>query len=190
MKEVDVENANSAAPAGPGGPEPLAPVEPATLTPEQLRDLKARAASADEHWDRLLRVSADFENYKKRAAREKHDAARHATEALLQKLLSVLDSLDMALVSAQEAPGAAAQSLQAGVSMIQQQLRNALKEAGLEEIDAVGQRFDPHVHEAVSQRETTEVPEGQVVQQLRKGYRVRGHLLRPAGVIVAKQPAA
>jgi molecular chaperone GrpE len=187
MKDADIENANAEAPEA---PEPLVPVEPATLTPEQLAELKERAAKADEHWDRLLHMSADFENYKKRAAREKHEAARRTNEALLQKLLPVLDGLDMALAAAQEAPKAAAQSLQAGVSMIQQQLRNALKETGLEEVNALGQPFDPHLHEAVSQRETTEVPEGHVLQQVRKGYRAHGHLLRPAAVVVAKQPAA
>jgi molecular chaperone GrpE len=74
--------------------------------------------------------------------------------------------------------------------MIQQQLRNALKETGLEEVNALGQPFDPNLHQAVSQQETREVPEGQVVQQLRKGYRLRERLLRPASVIVARQPPA
>ena len=164
--------------------------EPATVTPEQLEDLKERAAKADEHWERLLRVSADFDNYKKRAAREKQEAARYANEALLQKLIPVLDSLDMALASAQAAPDQAVQSLQTGINMIHQQLRNALKDSGLEEVNALGQPFDPNLHEAVSQQETKDAPEGQVVQQLRKGYRLRERLLRPATVIVAKQPPA
>ncbi|MGA2662998.1 MAG: nucleotide exchange factor GrpE [Verrucomicrobiota bacterium] len=190
MKDIDVENAKSGPAGPPEGAEPLVPVEAATVTPEQLGALKERAAKADEHWERLLRVSADFENYKKRAAREKHEAARHANEALFQKLIPVLDSLDMALASAQGAPDQAAQSLQTGIDMIHQQLRNALKESGLEEVNALGQAFDPNLHEAVSQQETEDAPEGQVVQQLRKGYRLRERLLRPATVIVAKQPPA
>ena len=72
--------------------------------------------------------------------------------------------------------------------MILQQLKSALAEAGLEEIDAAGKTFDPNLHEAVSQQETTSVPEGQVVQQLRKGYKLRERLLRPATVVVAKAP--
>ena len=72
--------------------------------------------------------------------------------------------------------------------MIQQQLKNALAETGLEEIDATGKPFDPTLHEAVSQQETADVPEGQVIQQLRKGYKLRERLLRPATVIVAKNP--
>jgi molecular chaperone GrpE len=74
--------------------------------------------------------------------------------------------------------------------MIYQQLKSLLAETGVEEIDAAGKPFDPNFHEAVSQKETTEAPEGQVVQQLRKGYKLKDRLLRPATVIVAKQPAA
>jgi molecular chaperone GrpE len=169
--------------------EPLVPVEPATLTADQLRELKERAAKADDHWDRLLRATADFDNFKKRAAREKQEAIRYANEGLLEKLVPVLDNFEMALAAAQTSPAEAGQSLQAGVAMIHQQLRNALTEVGLEEVDASGQAFDPNWHEAVAQKETTEAPEGQVIQQLRKGYKLRDRLLRPAGVIVAKRPA-
>jgi molecular chaperone GrpE len=79
--------------------------------------------------------------------------------------------------------------LQSGIAMIQQQLKSALLETGLEEIDATGKPFDPMLHEAVSQQETTDAPEGHVLQQLRKGYKLRDRLLRPAAVIVAKKPA-
>ena len=89
-----------------------------------------------------------------------------------------------------EAPPGGVASLQAGIAMIQQQLKNTLAESGLEEIDASGKPFDPTWHEAVSQQETADVPEGHVVQQLRKGYKLRDRLLRPATVIVAKKPAA
>ena len=160
------------------------------MTPEQLTELKERAARADENWDRLLRTSADFDNFKKRAAREKQEAIKYANEGLLQKLVPVLDSLDMALAAAQTAGPDAGQSLQAGVGMVCQQLKSVLAEAGLEELDAVGKPFDPNLHEALSQQETPDVPEGQVVQQLRKGYKLRDRLLRPASVVVAKQPAA
>jgi molecular chaperone GrpE len=176
--------------ATPAKAEPLVPLEPATVAPEQLNELKERAAKADEHWDRLLRTTADFDNFKKRAAREKQEAIKFANENLLQKLIPVLDSLDMALTAAQANQAEGGQSLQAGFSMIGQQLKSALADAGLEEVDATGKHFDPNLHEAVSQKETAEVPEGQVVQQLRKGYKLRERLLRPATVIVAKHPAA
>ena len=172
------------------GAEPLVPVEPGTVSPEQLTQLKEHAAKADEHWDRLLRTTADFDNFKKRATREKQDAIKYANESLLQKLIPILDNFDMALSAAQNTQSDGSQSLQAGINMIFQQLKSLLAESGVEEIDAAGKPFDPNLHEAVSQKETTDVPEGQVVQQLRKGYKLKDRLLRPATVIVAKQPAA
>jgi molecular chaperone GrpE len=191
MKQTNVENQTAPAEPGEGAQaEPLVPLEPATLTSEQLDELKQRAAKADENWERLLRTTADFDNYKKRAAREKADATRFANENLVQKLIPVLDSFDMALAAAQNAQTEAAQSLRTGVNMIHQQLKAALAEAGLEEIDATGKTFDPNVHEGIAQAETADAPEGQVVQQLRKGYKLRERLLRPATVVVAKKPAA
>ena len=153
--------------------------ESVPLTPEQIAELKTRAAKADENWERLLRITADLENYKKRAAREKQDAIKYAGESLLQKLIPVLDNFDMALLAVQSAASDSTQSMTAGISMIHQQLKSALVEAGLEEVDAAGKPFDPTWHEAVSEKETTEVPEGHVVQQLRKGYKLRDRLLRP-----------
>jgi molecular chaperone GrpE len=200
MKRSHAEIAkNNAPPAGEAGKpaaaapetvEPLMPLEPATLTTEQLEELKQRAAKADEHWERLLRSAADFENFKKRAAREKQDAIKFANENLLQKLIPVLDNFDMALSATQNAQGGGLQAMQTGINMIHQQLKHALQEAGLEEVDATGKPFDPNLHEAVSQREVADAPEGQVVQQLRKGYKLRDRLLRPANVVVAKKPAA
>jgi molecular chaperone GrpE len=157
--------------------------------PEQIAELQARAAKADENWERLLRVTADFENFKKRAARERTEAAQFANASLLQKLLPVLDNFEMAQAAAQGAQGGNLASLQAGVNMVQQQLKSILAEAGLEEMDASGKPFDPTFHEAVSQQESDSVPEGQVLQQLRKGYKFRERLLRPSTVIVAKKPA-
>jgi molecular chaperone GrpE len=191
MKRTNVKIEEEPATAEPPtAPEPLVPVEAATVSPEQLAELKDRAGKADENWERLLRTTADFDNFKKRAAREKQEAIKFANEGLLQKLLPVLENLDMALAATQAARPEDGQSLQSGVNMISQQLKNVLMEAGLEELDALGKPFDPNLHEALMQKETPDVPEGQVVQQLRKGYKFRDRLLRPAGVVVAKQSAA
>jgi len=154
-----------------------------------LEALKAEAAKAKEYWDKLLRTTADFENYKKRATRERQEAVKFANEGIIGTLLPIMDNFEMALAAMAGAKDPAVQSLQSGVSMIYQQLKKALADAGLEEVDAANQRFDPNVHEAVSQQETAEVPEGNVVQQLRKGYKLRDRLLRPASVVVAKKPA-
>lgn len=167
-----------------------ATIEPATITPEQLSELQARATKADENWERLLRTTADFDNFKKRAAREKQEAIKYATESLLQKVIPVLDNFEMALAAAQNSSADGLKSLQDGVAMIHSQLRNTLTEAGLEEVDATGKPFDPNLHEAVSQQESADIAEGHVLQQLRKGYKLRERLLRPATVIVAKKAEA
>lgn len=183
--------------AGSGTEEPVLPVSPSTLTEEQLEELKQRAAKADEYWDKLLRTAADFDNFKKRVARERQETLQFANAALLQRLLPVLDNFEMALAAcpelrsldAQTAPDRNFAALQSGLVMIQQQLKSVLAEAGLEEIDATNQPFDPRWHEAVAEEETAAVPEGHVVRQVRKGYRLRDRLLRPAAVVVAKKPA-
>jgi molecular chaperone GrpE len=159
-------------------------------TPEQVEEWRDKAAKAQEHWDRLLRVSADFDNYKKRAARERQEGIRYANESLLEKLAPLLDNLDMALAATNNPQGSTIDALKAGVSMIQSQLRNVLAEAGLEEIDATGQPFDPNWHEAVAQQPSTEVPDGHVLQQIRKGFKLKDRLIRPATVVVAKKAEA
>ena len=101
MKKANAHSEKQPAVADPpAAAEPLVTVEAATVTPEQLAELKAQAARAHENWDRLLRTTADFDNFKKRAAREKQEAVKYANEGLLQKLVPVLDSLDMALAAA------------------------------------------------------------------------------------------
>ena len=188
-QETEAQSHNGATDAN-EQPEPLMSVDPGSVTVEQLEELKQRAAKADENWNRLLRTTADFDNYKKRAGREKQEAIRFANENLLEKLVPVLDSFDMALAAAQNSQSEVAQSLKTGINMVYQQLKSAMIDAGLEEVDATGKRFDPNLHEAVSQQEHAELPEGQVVQQLRKGYKLRERLLRPATVVVSKRPAA
>jgi molecular chaperone GrpE len=192
MKKSESDKKNSEARAAATEPAPANVPVVAELTPAQLEEIKIRAAKADEHWDRLLRTAADLENFKKRAARERIEAVQSANVALLQKLLPVLDHFEMAQATTQtaEAQQSGIASLQAGIAMIQQQLKGVLAETGLEEIDANGKPFDPTLHEAVSQLETDDAPEGQVVQQIRKGYKLRDRLLRPAAVVVAKKPSA
>ena len=167
----------------PGETQSQSSAEP--LTAQQIADLQAKSA---ENYERLLRVTADFENFKKRAARERDDARRAATEGTLSRFLPVLDNFDMALAAANQA-NASVDALKVGVGMIQGQIRGVFSDAGVEEVPALGIAFDPSVHEAVSQQETSDVPEGQVVQVVRKGYRVRDRLIRPASVVVAKAPA-
>ena len=161
---------------------------PEEISAEEFAELKAKAAKADENWDKYVRTSADLDNYKKRAARERTEAIKYANEALLEKLLPVVDNFEAALAAANNTSGANVESLKTGVNMIYSQLKNFLAENGIEEIDAAGKPFDPNLHEAVSQQATENVPEGHVAQQMRKGYKFRDRLLRPAMVVVAKKP--
>jgi molecular chaperone GrpE len=181
---------DSTAPADPPAAPAAVPATPTTpaYTPEQIEEFKTKAAAADENWDRLLRTTADFDNFKKRAARERAEAAQSAVLGLVQKLLPVLDGFDMAQTAAQNPAGDKLASLQTGVAMIQTQLKNFISEAGVEEVDALGRAFDPALHEAISQQDSADAPEGRVLQQLRKGYKMRDRLLRPATVIVARKP--
>jgi molecular chaperone GrpE len=153
-----------------------------------IEELKKQAAKAAESWDRLLRTTADFDNFRKRAARDKQEAIRFANESLLEKLIPVLDSFDAALHATKTTESDKARALEQGVEMVFQQLKQVLKDSGMEEIDATGAPFDPNFHEAISTQETAEVPEGQVVIQARKGYKLRERLLRPASVVVSKSP--
>lgn len=156
-------------------------------TATELAQLRAEAAKAQE---RYLRTAADFDNFKKRAARERQEAGRNAQEALLSKVIPVLDNFEMALAAVDGAPGATVESLRTGVAMIHSQLKTVLGEVGLEAIDAVGQTFDPNWHEAVAQAESSEVSDGQVLQQVMRGYKFRDRLVRPARVVVARSPSA
>ena len=167
----------------------MAPEADTFVILQQLEELKSKALKADENWEKYLRVVADFDNYKKRVAREMQDSAKFANQSLLERLVPVLDNFDAAL-AAVNGTGTSLDSLKTGITMIHSQLKSVLTDAGLEEIDAANQPFNPNLHEAVSQQETADVPEGQVVQQLRKGYKLRERLVRPATVVVARKPAA
>ena len=151
--------------------------------PETLTEAQEAMAELNE---RIVRLTADFDNFRKRAQREKDEARQFANQGLLEKLLPVLDNFEMALTAVKDADP----SVRDGVQMILDQLLGVLKESGVEPVDAMGQPFDPNLHEALSQEETTEVEEGTVVQQVQRGYKLNDRLVRPARVVVAKAPGA
>ena len=166
--------------------------EPASSNPNAAEALVPKAeydaamAHAAELKDRLLRGQAEWENSRKRILRDKEDAVRYAGEALLEKLLPVLDNFEMGMKAAETATDA--KSIAQGLEMVLKQFQQVLKDAGVETIDAVGQPFDPHRHEALGQHESAEHPEGHVAMQMRKGYKLKDRLLRAASVFVAKPP--
>jgi molecular chaperone GrpE len=155
----------------------------ANAGPETLTEAQEAIAELNE---RIVRLTADFDNFRKRAQREKDEARQFANQGLLEKLLPVLDNFEMALTAVKDADP----SVRDGVQMILDQLLGVLKESGVEPVDAMGQPFDPNLHEALSQEETTEVEEGTVVQQVQRGYKLNDRLVRPARVVVAKAPGA
>jgi len=164
-------------------PEQAAAAEPA----DPIATAKAEAAAAH---DRYLRAVADHENFRKRVAREKDELRQYAASRVLEDLLPVLDNLGLGLAAAAQ-PGASVASLCEGVAMVQTQLKTALEQHGLKEINPTGQAFDAHQHEALSQAPSADVPEGDVLQVIRVGYSLNGRLLRAASVIVSSgAPAA
>jgi molecular chaperone GrpE len=134
-----------------------------------------------------MRTAADFDNYRKRAAREKEDAIRYANSSLLEGLLPVADNFELGLDAARSAPDAAA--ILQGLDMVSRQLRDFLTSSGLEEIKTEGAEFDPNMMEAVGHEPDDKVSENRVLRQTRRGYKLRDRLLRPASVIVSKGPA-
>jgi len=152
----------------------------------QLEESFARARDGqaklkDEH-ERLLRTAAEFENYKRRAVKEKDDARKFAAEALLKDFLPVADNLERALDHlGQHDPAAVAE----GVKLVQKMLESALAKHGVVSFSAVGQPFDPSQHEALMQTESDAAP-NTVIQEMARGYRLHDRLVRPAAVVVAK----
>ena len=136
--------------------------------------------------DTALRARADLDNFRKRMAQEAADARRFANASLLEELLPVLDNFQFGLQAAESDAGA--KNLLIGLNMVASQFQAFLRDQGVEEIAAVGQPFDPNIHEAVGQQASAEVPEGSVVSQVRRGFRLRDRLLRPATVVVSSGP--
>ncbi|MFH1779279.1 MAG: nucleotide exchange factor GrpE [Candidatus Omnitrophota bacterium] len=170
----------------PLGKEPESTHKKKIKIPEdELNALKEKAIKADEYFDKLLRLQADFENYKKRLDREKVDFIKYANEGLIVGLLNILDDFERAIDSAKNSNDS--KTLLQGVEMIRQHFQEALEERGLNKIDPKGESFNPEKHEAVMHIETDEYPENTVVEVLRKGYGLNGKILRPAVVKVAKK---
>jgi len=162
-----------------------------SLTPEEeirrLREaLEAKTLLAEEHRDRYLRAAAEFDNARKRAARERDEYTRYANESLLRELLPVLDNFERALQSARNETTAAA--VTAGVELIQRELLRVLEKFGVTSFTSVGQPFDPERHEAIARVPALGQPEGTVVDETARGYLLNGRVLRPAMVTVASSP--
>jgi molecular chaperone GrpE len=143
-------------------------------------------ADIDRFRDLAARSQADFENYKKRCAREKEEGIKYANKSLLEKLVPIVDNFELGLEAAR---GEGEKSpIYSGMSLVLKQLKDFLADNGLRPIEAVGQKFDPNLHEAIA-NEPGDAPEGTVTRQTRRGYRFKDRLLRPSSVVVSSGKA-
>ena len=148
-------------------------------------ELEALQKERDELLDTLQRVQAEFDNYRKRAARDQQSLVARAHERLVKELVPVLDDLERALEAAEAHEGA---KLEEGVALVARSLAEVLRKEGLQEVSTDG-KFDPHVHEALLSQ-PSEAEEGAVIEVLQKGYRLGDRVIRPARVVIASAPEA
>lgn len=158
---------------------------PAAEHAETLRLLEDARTKADENWDRALRLQAELDNSRKRFERELEGAHKYALEKFVTELLPVRDSLENAL-DASRAEQAEMASFREGTELTLKMLDQALQKSGVEEIDPLGQRFDPDLHQAMSVQPAEGAEPNTVIVVMQKGYSLNGRLVRPALVIVAK----
>ena len=145
---------------------------------------QAIAKEKEELFDQLLRLKAEFENFRKRSDKEKENFVKFGSEALIKEMLPVLDNLERAVASAHNHKDF--ESFKQGIIMIEKQLVEILKKEGLSKIAAVGKKFDPQQHEILAEEEHEKHPEGIILEELQKGYTLGGKVIRPAMVHVSK----
>lgn len=156
-----------------------------TSSEELTRLLEAAQAKADENWDLVMRTRAEMDNLKKRTQRDIEKAHKYGQDSLLGELLPVRDSMELGINAALE-DGTDLAKVREGMELTLKMLASALEKAGVEEVDPIGQKFDPERHQAMSMVQAEGVESGQVITVVQKGYLLNGRLIRPAMVIVAK----
>jgi len=156
---------------------------------EEIKDVEKIEKELSELKNKYLRLYADFENYKRLAAKEKEELIKYSNEELIRELLSVIDHLELALQHSSNNADYSASTLAEGVQMILKELKTILEKFGIVSIDALGKPFDPFVHHAMSQIETEESDENMVVEEFRKGYMLKDRVLRASLVGVSKKPS-
>jgi molecular chaperone GrpE len=190
MKKIPISEQNEQMKASASAramPSSASPTRPTVTEQTDAEDpMAGLQADLDRFRDLALRSQADFENYKKRSAREKEEAIKYANSSLLERLVSIIDNFELGLAAAK---GQGEQSpIYSGMVLVQKQLNDLLAENGLQPIEAEGRKFDPNVHEAIAHEPSDQVPEGIVLRQARRGYRFKDRLLRPAKVVVSSGP--
>ncbi len=171
----------------PGTRKPAAQSPESAAAESRIEDLSAELV---ETKDRLIRLQADFENYRRRAQREREEAVRYGAQNLFKDLLTTVDNLERAIDHARMGGGADLENLLQGVELVQKGLVGLMSTHGVEEIDALGKPFDPALHEAMAQAPDASQAPNTVLEVLQKGYKLRDRLLRPARVIISRPPDA
>jgi molecular chaperone GrpE len=171
--------------AGTGGEVP--PEEPVAASSAEQEVARLLQEVTDAN-DRILRLKADFDNFRKRAQRDRQEALEYGSQNLVKDLLSVVDNLDRAIDHARQSGGGDLQSLLQGVELVQREFLGMLAKHHVSEIDALGKSFNPALHEAMAQVSETSVEPNSVVEVLQKGYQLRDRLVRPSRVVVSRMP--
>jgi molecular chaperone GrpE len=177
-------------PPSPDSTEEILPPEVAATEAEAapLDPLEAALRDVD-HWkDLAYRSQAELDNFRKRAAREAQDTRSYANAEILRALFPILDNFEMGLDAARNESEKSMVFM--GMSMVHRQMADFLRDHGVQEIEALGLPFDPNLHDAITQEQTADKPEGTVLRVTRRGYKLRDRLLRPASVIVSALPGA
>jgi molecular chaperone GrpE len=184
-KATDAEAAGTDKQNPQGKPEQTNQVKADDPIKDLEAQLEAKEHEANENYDRLLRVSAEFENYKKRTSRELEEFRKFANQSLIKELLSVVDNLELAMNST-NSHKTIDQGLLQGLDMTHMEILKVFEKFNVKPIEAKGQIFDPTFHEAVMQEETDEFDDNTVINELQKGYLIHDRLLRPSMVVVAR----
>lgn len=169
------------------GPTDAKPAPASEVPPTAADPLAAAKAEAMANYDKFMRAVADLENFRRRTVREKDELRQLATGRVIEDILPALDNLALGLAAAKQ-PNADLKTLTGGIDMVLAQLRSALANHGLKEINPAGQPFDPHQHESISHQPSKEVKEEHVLTVVRTGYSLNGRLLRPASVVLSSGP--
>ncbi len=156
-----------------------------SLSKKEFGELNEKAKKCDEYYDKMLRLQAELENTKKRLDKEKIEFMRFANEDLVIRLLPAVDNYDRALASVKHTKESDA--ILEGIRIVQKELHAILKDYGVEAIKGVGEKFDPHLHEAIAVVQTDEYQEDTVVEEVQKGYTLNGRLIRPSIVKVSRK---
>jgi molecular chaperone GrpE len=169
-------------PAGEGGEESSAAAKPEAVEAGVVPEIEKIKAERDALLDRLARLQAEFDNARKRALRDQQEFREYAAADVIKTILPILDSFERAL----KTPSGESGDFRDGIELIYRQFQDALQKIGVQAIPAVGQVFDPRVHEAIEMVDTTEVEDHHVIDELQRGYKYKDRLLRPAMVRVAR----